>query len=83
VFLVIHSGKLRSQNMFLSTEELVQLTARKVKAKQIQALRSMGVPFFVNALGQPVVARVAVEGRADVLAERAPRASWQPRVVVG
>nr|WP_244147115.1 DUF4224 domain-containing protein [Paraburkholderia bryophila] len=69
--------------MFLSPQELVQLTGRKVKAKQIQALRSMAVPFFVNALGQPVVARVAVEGRTPVVSERAPRAVWQPRVVVG
>ncbi|MBW9106207.1 DUF4224 domain-containing protein [Paraburkholderia phenoliruptrix] len=69
--------------MFLSTQELVQLTGRKVKAKQIVALRSMGVPFFVNALGQPVVTRAAVEGRAPVTNERAGRASWQPRVVAG
>jgi len=69
--------------MFLSIEELVQLTGRKLKAKQISALRSMGVPFFVNALGQPVVARVAVEGRPQVSGERVPRATWQPRVVAG
>ncbi|MFM0318153.1 DUF4224 domain-containing protein [Paraburkholderia nemoris] len=69
--------------MFLSSEELVQLTGRKVKTKQIQALRSMAVPFFVNALGQPVVARVAVEGRAQVSSDHALRASWQPRVVAG
>lgn len=49
--------------MFLSIEELVQLTGRKVKTKQIDTLRSMGIPFFVNALGQAVVARAAVEGK--------------------
>ncbi|MFM0301436.1 DUF4224 domain-containing protein [Paraburkholderia sediminicola] len=69
--------------MFLSIEELVQLTGRKMKAKQIIALRAMGVPFFVNAFGQPVVARVAIEGRPQVSGERAARASWQPRVVAG
>lgn len=69
--------------MFLSREELVKLTGRKVKAKQIHALRSMGVPFFVNALGQPVVTRVAVEGRPQVSVDRVARASWQPRVVAG
>ena len=69
--------------MFLSTEELVQLTGRKVKAKQIQALRVMAIPFFVNALGQPVVARAAVEGRGSVSAESTARGSWQPRVVAG
>lgn len=69
--------------MFLSAQELVQLTGRKVKAKQIQALRSMAIPFFVNALGRPVVARVAVEGRTSAPGDRSPRVSWQPRVVVG
>jgi hypothetical protein len=69
--------------MFLSTEELVQLTGRKIKAKQILALRSMGVPFFVNALGQPVVARVAIEGRVQASGDRVSRNSWQPRVVAG
>ncbi|WP_144162315.1 DUF4224 domain-containing protein [Paraburkholderia sp. BCC1885] len=34
--------------MFLSTQELVQLTGRKVKAKQIDALRCMGIAFFVR-----------------------------------
>ncbi|TAL98389.1 MAG: DUF4224 domain-containing protein [Paraburkholderia sp.] len=69
--------------MFLSVQELVQLTGRKVKTKQILALRSMGVPFFVNALEQPVVTRAAVEGRAPVAGERVVRPSWQPRVVTG
>lgn len=69
--------------MFLSAQELVELTGRKVKNKQIQVLRSMAVPFFVNALGRPVVARVAIEGRACLPGDRSPRTSWQPRVVVG
>jgi len=68
---------------FLSNQELVLLTGRKIKAKQIQALRSMAIPFFVNALGRPVVARVAVEGRTAVASERVANTSWQPRVVVG
>ncbi|MFM0508625.1 DUF4224 domain-containing protein [Paraburkholderia sp. RL17-373-BIF-A] len=67
--------------MFLSTQELVQLTGRKVKKKQIEALRRMGLPFFVNALGRPVVARAAVEGSRQGTSERVVRASWQPRVV--
>ncbi|MEX3954727.1 DUF4224 domain-containing protein [Trinickia sp. EG282A] len=69
--------------MFLSTQELVELTGRKVKAKQIEVLRRMGLPFFVNALGRPVVARAVVEGSLQSSSERAVRASWQPRVVTG
>lgn len=69
--------------MFLSIEELVELTGRKVKAKQIEALRLMGLPFFVNALGRPVVARAAIEGRANWVNERTVRPAWQPRVIAG
>ena len=50
-------------NMFLNADELAELTGRKVKSKQIEVLRRMAVPFWVNALGKPVVARVAIEGR--------------------
>lgn len=49
-------------NMFLNADELAELTGRKVKSKQIEALRRIGVPFRVNALGKPVVTRVAIEG---------------------
>jgi hypothetical protein len=35
----------------------------------------MGIPFFVNACGQPVITRVAVEGR-PVAVERKP--AWTP-----
>jgi hypothetical protein len=50
-------------DMFLNQEELATLTGRKMKSKQIEALRRMGLPFHVNAVGKPVVARVAIEGR--------------------
>jgi hypothetical protein len=62
-------------NMFLTADELAELTGRKVKSKQIEALRRMGVPFRVNAVGKPVVTRVAIEGpRAEVATE--PAALW-------
>lgn len=48
--------------MFLSLDELAELTGRKIKSKQIEALRRMGVPFRVNAVGRPVVAAAAIEG---------------------
>ncbi|MFM0649391.1 DUF4224 domain-containing protein [Paraburkholderia bryophila] len=69
--------------MFLSTQELVQLTGRKVKAKQIDALRRMGIAFFVNALGRPVVTRAAVEGKLVVSRERTTQPAWHPRVMAG
>jgi hypothetical protein len=48
--------------MFLNGAELVFLTGRHRKAKQIQQLRVMGIPFYVNASGHPVVARAGVNG---------------------
>ena len=48
--------------MFLNADELVLLTGRHRKAKQIQQLRVMGIPFYVNASGHPVVARAVVNG---------------------
>lgn len=46
---------------FLSAEELVVLTGRKVKSKQVEILRRMGVPFFVNACGRAGFGRVTKE----------------------
>lgn len=62
-------------SMFLEKDELARLTGRKTKSKQIAALRSMGIPFFVNACGHPIVTRVAVEGRPS--AEKAPEPRWE------
>ncbi|MDI9683244.1 DUF4224 domain-containing protein [Burkholderia cenocepacia] len=71
--------------MFLSPIELVVLTGRKIKSKQIAALRCMGVPFFVNACGRAVVARSAIEGRATSKGrgESGSRGVWNPAVLGG
>ncbi|WP_260466815.1 DUF4224 domain-containing protein [Pandoraea apista] len=66
---------------FLTREEVVYLTGRQVKTKQAETLRRMGVPFFLNAGGRPIVTRVAVEGRGDALEVSKPR--WTPRVLEG
>jgi len=64
-------------NMFLTQDELVELTGRRIKSKQIEALRRMGLPFHVNAVGKPVVSAAAIEGRkADIPKE--PEPTWQP-----
>lgn len=62
--------------MFLTAEELAELTGRKIKSKQIEALRRMGLPFHVNAVGKPVVSAAAIEGRKQPVAAAAP--VWQP-----
>lgn len=61
-------------SMFLTKEELATLTGRKIKSLQIEQLRKMGVPFFVNAVGQAVVARAAIEGPAKA---EPPKKKWE------
>jgi len=43
--------------MFLTDAEVSRPTGRKMKSAQIDALRQMSVPFFVNATGHAVVTR--------------------------
>ena len=59
---------------FLEAKDLAILTGRKVKSKQIEALRKMGIAFFINACGKPVVPVAAVEGRKNI--STAP--TWVP-----
>lgn len=58
--------------MFLTPDELTELTGRKIKSKQIEALRRMGLPFHVNASGKPVVPAAAIEGRKQTAPESKP-----------
>lgn len=47
--------------MFLSREELEELTERKRKADQVAWLRKHRIPFLVSASGHPRVSRSFVE----------------------
>lgn len=62
-------------NTFLDAADLVEYTGRSQKSKQIEALRRMAVPFTVNALGRPVVARAVVEGSKNI---PKPVQTWEP-----
>jgi hypothetical protein len=62
--------------MFLTAEEVAQLTGYRRRSKQVEALRQMGIPFFVNLLGHPIVPRSVVEGRAN---QPPPRQKWHPK----
>ncbi len=46
--------------LFLTPEDVAFMTGRKTSGKQIDALRQMGVPFFVNAAGRPIVTKTAI-----------------------
>jgi hypothetical protein len=63
--------------VFLNPDELALLTGFHRKGRQVEQLRRMGIAFYVNGCGRPVVARAAVEGSA---AEASPR-TWTPSVV--
>lgn len=52
-------------SIFISNEDLVVLTGRKNRKLQIAALQKMKLPFWVNAIGKPVVTVAAVEGRKE------------------
>ncbi len=70
---------------FLNADEIAALTGIKggrggqpKHALQIDQLRKMGIPFWINAAGKPVVARAAIEGRT--IASPPPEA-WRPAVI--
>jgi hypothetical protein len=67
--------------LFLTEDELADLTGRRVRRLQIEALKRMLIPFHVNALGKPVVTRAAVLGQQVTKPE--PSRGWAPRVVNG
>ncbi|MBS0496298.1 MAG: DUF4224 domain-containing protein [Gammaproteobacteria bacterium] len=66
-------------SVFLEKSDVAILTGRKSKTGQIDALRKMGIPFFINACGCAVVTRSAVEGRFDK--EEIPDKPWTPAVL--
>lgn len=63
--------------MFLTAADLADLTGRKLKSKQIEALRRMGLPFHVNAVGKPVVAAVTIEGRKPAAPAPGAEKVWE------
>ena len=63
--------------MFLTDEEVADLTGYKQASKQVAMLRRQGVPFHVNAAGHPKVARAILEGaRQQTDSKRI--ATWSP-----
>ncbi|WP_081921913.1 DUF4224 domain-containing protein [Hydrogenophaga intermedia] len=63
--------------MFLTDDELAELTGRKQRARQVAALRAQGVPFVINAQGRPVVARSFFDGRPGSAAAAQPATPWR------
>ena len=61
--------------MFLEPSEIHRLTGKAQKAKQVEQLRRMGIPFYLNASGHPIVARAIIEGSKQVVAVTP---TWRP-----
>lgn len=66
--------------LFLTADELRELTGYATRTRQIAQLRVMGIPFRINGCGRPVVTRMAVEG--DRQNEPAATA-WRPALLQG
>lgn len=67
--------------LFLTADELRELTGYAIKARQIAQLRTMGIAFRVNGCGRPVVTRAAVGGVAEQMP--AIQQAWSPAVLQG
>ena len=67
-------------DLFLDDDALRQLTGFAHKARQVEQLRRMGIPFWVNGRGAPVVACSAVQGGKQADAPP-PKQAWVPRVL--
>ena len=57
-------GKVDVSDLWLTPEEVAELTARKKWAAQCRALAAMRIPFRPNAVGRPLVERTAVSSGA-------------------
>lgn len=67
--------------MFLTDDELFELTGYRQAAKQIAMLRKQGVPFHVNAANHPKVARAVIEGKHAKPTETVKE--WVPKWAAG
>lgn len=68
---------------FLSPEEVQELTAYVRHGKQREALQAMGVPFWVNPAGRPIVSRSLFETHRAAEAKPGSRRKWQSNKVKG
>jgi hypothetical protein len=63
-------------SMFLTAEEVAELTGKRRKSLQVEELRLMGIAFYVNGSGRPIVCRTALEGKQQE--EKPVKKRWQP-----
>ena len=62
--------------IFLTRDEIAELTGAKLKRRQISVLVRNGIRHSINAAGWPMVTRAAVEGGAQ--SEAHAHRAWKP-----
>ena len=72
---IAHSSA--TMTIFLTQSDVENLTGRKRKSCQVDALRVMGIPFHINAAGRPVVTVAALEGKKVEKSDN----KWKPAVL--
>jgi hypothetical protein len=72
---------------FLTEKDMVELTGirqgkdgKTREQRQVDTLRKMKIPHYVNAVGRPIVARAVIEGIGAV---PQPVVAWEPRLAHG
>ncbi len=60
--------------MFLTTDQLVELTGKRQRAAQVRVLRAMGVDHLVRPDGSPAVLEAVLRKRMGLAAQVTPRA---------
>lgn len=64
--------------VFLDDDDIKTLTGFSIKKKQVEQLRKMGIPFFLNGCGKPVVARSAIDGGVNT---GKSKTGWTPSIL--
>lgn len=67
--------------IFLTPEDVAFMTGRKTASKQIEVLRQMGIPFFVNAAGRPIITKQSIGVGLPTQAAPTITRGWKSRVL--
>ena len=66
-------------SIFLAQDDIAILTGKKKKSCQVDQLREMGILFYINAAGRPVVPVASVEERD--FSHKTQKKEWQPALL--
>ena len=66
------------QPLFLTDEEMHELTGYERKAKQIEALKANAIPYTLTGQGKPRVCRSVIDGSRPKKAQQKPQKEWSP-----